>query len=85
MIGIAPPQEVFPVAFQYASKALELDPTFAGAYAVLTWVALPARQFDAAEGYIDQHIKLSNGNPAPSMSGALFSHQSVEGSGKSFA
>lgn len=71
ILGIAPPQEVFPVAAKHATKALELDPTFAGAYAVLTWVALPAGQFDAAERYIDQHIKLSNGSPAPGITGAL--------------
>ncbi len=73
LIGMAPPREVFPKAAAYAGKALELDPEFAGAYAVLTWVALPAQDFAAAEKYIDQHIKLSKGSPGPEMTGALVS------------
>ena len=71
MIGIAPPAEVFPKAAEFAARALELNPEFSGAHAVMAWIALPARQFEMAELHIDLHIKLSNGNPAPSMTGAL--------------
>lgn len=71
VIGLAPPQEVLPKAASLASRALELDPTFAGAYAVLTWVALPSGDYEKAAEYIDQHIKFSNGNAAPSITGAL--------------
>lgn len=71
VIGLASPADVFPKAAALANKALELDPTFAGAHAVLAWIALPMRDYDLAEEHVDAHISLSRGSPAASMTGAL--------------